>query len=136
MAESSATPLPAVDVSSLGQSKTMFTSLLAEAKDEILSQVKTSIDQIYADFEVVDESTSRNNENTDLPQTSKAETSLDEASLLQTSEPGSDVESRASLTDKVDALSSRATDERPSCLKSLVKEFTPVERSSAPCKVI
>ena len=62
----------------------MFTSLLTEAKDEILSQVKTSIDQVYADFEVVDESTSCNNENTDLPQTSQAETSLEEASLPQT----------------------------------------------------
>ena len=130
MAESSAAPLPAVDVSSLGQLKTMFTSLLTEAKDEILSQVKTSIDQVYADFEIVDESESRDNENTGLPQTSRAEISRDEVSLLQASEPGSDVESRASLADKVDALSSRATEEHPSCLKSLVKEFTPVEKTS------
>ena len=105
MADSSATPLPAAEVSSLGQSKTMFTSLLTEAKDEILCQVKTSIDQVYADFEVVDESASRTNGNTDLPQTSQAETTRDDVSLLQTSEPGSDIDSRASLADKVDALS-------------------------------
>jgi hypothetical protein len=51
--------------------------------------------------------------------------------LPQTSDAGSDIESRASLADKVDALSSRGSAEGRTGLKSLVKEFTPVEQTSS-----
>lgn len=41
-------------VPSISCFKAMFTDLLAETKKDILVEVKRSIDQIYTDFEVVD----------------------------------------------------------------------------------
>jgi hypothetical protein len=70
----------------MGQLKSMFTSLLSDAKNEILSHVKTSIDRVYADFEVVADGGSGTNEDAHLCQTSQLETTLGEAMLPQSSD--------------------------------------------------
>jgi hypothetical protein len=70
-------PSPADELSSsMGQLKSMFTSLLSDAKNEILSHVKTSIDRVYADFEVVADGGSGTNEDAHLCQTSQQITSM------------------------------------------------------------
>ena len=68
---------------SLPQLKTMFAELLATTKDDILTEVKESIDQVYRDFEVVD-----------MP--------LDEADQVSDIGIAGETSSRASLADKID----------------------------------
>lgn len=97
---------------SLLQLKTMFGELLAETKNDILAQVKQTIDQVYTDFEVVNMPLTEDNS---LPQDADSETS-----------------SRASLTAKIDQLAMPINDTGDDNeLKALALEFSTTEKTSA-----
>ena len=114
MAESPATNNNSAEIAPMGpQLRTMFAELLAETKNDILDQLKLSIDKVYTDFELVE-----------TPE-------VDEGS-----EVASETSSRASLAAKIDQLAAPV----PSPIivtgdnadfKALALEFSTVEKTSA-----
>ena len=114
MAESPATNNNSAEIAPMGpQLRTMFAELLAETKNDILDQLKLSIDKVYTDFELVE-----------TPE-------VDEGS-----EVAGETSSRASLAAKIDQLAAPV----PSPItvtgdnadfKALALEFSTVEKTSA-----
>ena len=111
MAESQATNAEASN--SLAQFKTMFADLLAETKNDILDQVKQSIDQVNTDFDTVA-----------LPPTED-----DCHSQAQLSEGTSEIGSRASLIDRIDQLATNNTEGDRDGVKALALEFSTAEKN-------
>ena len=90
----------------------MFAELLATTKDDILTEVKESIDQVYRDFEVVE-----------MP--------LNEADQISDIGIAGETSSSASLADKIDQLAAPTTAAAVDEVKALALEFSTAEKTSA-----
>ena len=87
----------------------MFAELLANTKDDILTELKQSIDKVYRDFE-----------NVKMP--------LDEADKVSDIRIACETSSRASLAEKIDQLPTPRTVTAVDKVKALAFEFGTAEK--------
>ena len=110
--DESQSPSPRGISLSVPQLKSMFAELLANTTDDILTEVKQSIDQVYRDFEIVE-----------MP-LNEADKDFDIGIACETS-------SRASLAEKIDQLATPSTVTAVDEVKALALEFSTAEKTWA-----
>ena len=110
--DKSQSPSPSGISLSVPQLKSMFAELLANTTDDILTEVKQSIDQVYRDFEIVE-----------MP--------LNEADKDSDIGIACEKSSRVSLAEKIDQLATPSTVTAVDEVRALALEFSTVEKTWA-----